>query len=250
MQDDDKDATQANDAALKPQHTDQKEATDQTPPEDGQTEETSEPKPKKTAWYTRVISREAAEKREAKREADSLRSQNAMLLQELANKTPNSDGTKSSTVAQAEIDKLANDRATQIATEREFTKACNKIADDGKDEFDDFDESVGTLQQVGGNYQTLLQITTELDDAHRILYHLGKNPEEAERLLSLPPTKMAIAVAKFESKLSKSAEKTISNAPDPITPIRPKSSKAFDPNDPNADRNEWSRWREKNRRKR
>lgn len=236
-------ATQADENAVEPQD-DQNKATDQSPPEDAKPEE--QDKPKKTAWYTRVIAREAAEKREAKREADLLKGQNAMLLQELANKNGGSDVKTSPSLAQAEIERLAEEKANI----RDFNKACNRIAEEGNDEFEDFDASVSTLQQIGGNYKSLLEITTELTDGHRVLYHLGKDPEEAERLLSLPPTKMAMAVAKLETKLSKESAKTVSDAPSPITPIKAKASKSFDPNDPNADRDEWSKWREKTRRKR
>lgn len=241
MEEDEKTAPQADDTASKPDNKDQTTDTDQTPPEDKQTDTD---KPKKTAWYTRVIAREAAEKRDAKREAESYKSQNAALLQELAKKNP--DGSTVS-LTQSQID----DRAREISAERDFVKECNRIADVGNEEFDDFDKTVGNLQQIGGDkYRELLKIAADdLPEAHKILHHLGNNPEEAERLFSLPPTKMAREVAKLELRL-KDAPKTISKATDPIVPLKPKSSKAFDPNDPDADRNEWSKWREKTRRRR
>lgn len=227
--------------------------TEKTPQTEANTEEKSaETKSeKKPAWFTRVIAREAAEKREAKREAEILKRQNAELLAALADKD-NPDGAKKSgsSVSQDDVDKLAERKALTLVEQREFAKTCNKIAEEGHEEFDDFGETIGILQSFGTNYETLLQVATEMTDAHKILHHLGKNPEEAERLLSLPPTKMAIGLAKLETQMSKAGKKAISNAPTPLNPIKPKASAVFDPNDPNADREEWSKWREKTRRKR
>lgn len=243
MIDDEKTATQAEETAIQPENDAPDTAQEQTPPKDAETEND---KSKKPAWFTRVIAREAAEKREAKREADALRAQLAAVIEDQA-RDPNK---ASRALTQAEIDRLANTKAQEISDAKEFNRACNDVAEKGEEEFDDFTASVGTLQQMGGDYQGLLRIATELDDAHKILYHLGQNPEEAERLLSLPPTKMAIAVAKIETQLNKAGVKTISDVPPPIKPIKTVSNKTFDPNDPNADRNEWSKWREKTRRKR
>lgn len=217
--------------------------TEKTPPTDA-TETVAEPA-KKQAWYTKVITREAAEKREAKREAELYKRQNADLLAALADKgTDPSKPKTENTLTQTEVDRRADEKATAIL----FNRECDKVAEQGHEEFNDFGESLTVLQSFGNNYQALLPMVVEMPDAHKVLYHLGKNPDEAEQLLSLPPTKMAMRLAKLENELAKG--KTISNAPAPIKPIAAKSKASFDPNDPNCDRDEWSKWREKNRRKR
>ena len=240
--------TQTESPALNPKEA-QITESEKTPQTEANTEETTEAKPeKRPAWFTRVIAREAAEKREAKREAEQYKRQNAELLAVLAEKSGDPAKPKADTtiLTQAEVDRQATEKANAIL----FNRECDKIAEQGNETYNDFQDSIGMLQSLGSNYPDLVKITVEMPEAHKILYHLGKNPDEAERLLSLPPARMALGLAKIESEISKAGIKTISNAPNPIKPIAAKSKAVFDPNDPNADREEWSKWREKTRRKR
>lgn len=226
--------------------------TEKSPQTEATTEENKPQaeQPKKSAWFTRVIAREAAEKREAKREAEQYKRQNADLLAALAEKgtDPSKPKADTSILSQAEVDRQANEKANAIL----FNRDCDRIAEEGNDAYEDFQESIGVLQSLGDGYANLVHVAVDMPDAHKILYHLGKNPDEAERLLSLPPTKMAIGLSKLEGELSKG--KSISKAPAPLNPIKPKSTATFDPDDHSRSdpeyRRQWSEWREKTRRKR
>jgi len=135
-------------------------------------------------------------------------------------------------------------RAAQIAAEKEFNKTCDEIWETGKSEYGDFGSKIENFKKLGGLPPALIEAAIETGNPHKILYELGANMDEGARVLSLPPLKMAIAVAKLGDKLGKA--KALSQADDPITPIkgrRADTSDAVDPDKMPLDK--WMAWREK-----
>lgn len=61
-----------------------------------------------------------------------------------------------------------------------------------------------------------------------IAYYLGQNPDEATRIRNLSPVQQGYEMARLEAKLEtpQAAAKAVTNAPEPITPVRPKGSSA------------------------
>lgn len=119
-------------------------------------------------------------------------------------------------MTQEEIDKLVNNRAAELARANDFNKACDNVADTGKKDFKDWDEAIKNLNLVGAlgpnTNIDFLETALELKDPHKILHHLGKNLDEAERIVKLPPKKMALEMARIEASM---------NAPQPPAPPAP-----------------------------
>lgn len=162
-------------------------------------------------WYEKRIGKLTAEKYAAQREIEK---KDEIIANLMAGKAE--DGTKS-TLPPAEIEKLVEQRIAQ----RDFDTKCNVIHQRGIEEFDDFADAVKTLGDVGILTNQFLDLVTDLDEGQKILHHLGKNPEEADKLGKLSPAKQALALAKLEASLKEPAkvkekEKTVSKAPDPI----------------------------------
>ena len=67
---------------------------------------------------------------------------------------------------------------------------------------------------LGGLQPAVVEAAMETGEAAKVLYELGKNPDEAARIMALPPTKMAVAVAKIAVKPSSAP--AVSKAPPPI----------------------------------
>ena len=116
------------------------------------------------------------------------------------------------------------------AASRAFNEKCNAVAEEGKKKFTDFDSSLSDLRRMSpfdpSSGQQVLPVSLveaafETDDPAEALYLLGKDPTEAERIISLSPTKQVAALLKFTGR---KAEKTttpgnnLSKAPPPITP--------------------------------
>lgn len=109
---------------------------------------------------------------------------------------------------------------------REFNAKCNSIYEDGNEKYGDFDRAVKSLGTMGLMTPPFLELVTDLDNGTDILYHLGNNQEEADRISSLPPAKQALALAKLETSLKapketvmETKEAKVSKAPPPIDPV-------------------------------
>jgi hypothetical protein len=168
-----------------------------------------QPKPK-SDWVQRRIDQLVKEKHEATRRAEDAESR---LRQ---SETPTEPAQQS--MSRTEIEKAAE----QLVKQREFDSACNKVFEAGKSEFSDFEDSLKTFSMLGGAPRDFLETLTALDNGHKVLRHLGNNPELAEKLLNLSPVKQAVELAKLDNSLA-SQVKTQTKAPPPINPLGGKS---------------------------
>lgn len=241
-----------------------------TAPADGGTTTTTEDPSRKTPWFQRRIDALTAEKWEERREKENLRRQTEVLLQQLADlrkgvtttppatttTPPPADGTTPpapttppqtqntgrTQVSEAEINAMAERRAAEIAKTTAFTKACNDIYSNGKDDYQDFDQAMRTYQMLGGMPQPLLEIITEMPNAHKVLYKVGKDLDLAEKLVKMNPTRMAMELARVESSLSKPPVVQVSNAARPIAPVD--GNNRAETNPENMTTEQWITWRE------
>ena len=180
-----------------------------------QTADVAEGSDKRTPWFQKRINDLTRDKYEAKREADSVRAE-AQELRELLARVQAGESVEAPA---NDVRTLVQQEAQRLIAERTFDETCNKVYEDGKREFKDFDAAVGNLQLVGVGRE-FLELATTSDAGAKLLHHLGSHLEEAERIASLPPVQMARELTKLEFKLNqKPAPKPVSNAPAPIAPI-------------------------------
>jgi len=170
----------------------------------------------KNDWVQRRIDQLTREKHEEKRQREALEAQ----LRTYQQPAQGQQQPAQQPAAQPDVVKAAE----QLLKQRDFDAACNKVFDAGKTEFPDWDSSLKTFQMLGGASPDFLEAVTAMDAGHKVLHHLGQNPEAAERLLSLPPLRMAIELARLEATVGKSTPPPVSSAPAPITPVGGKSA--------------------------
>lgn len=199
---------------------------------------TAEPaKPITPDWAQKRINELTAKRYEAERTASQERdarlaaeAQKVELLKRLEKEGASPDLTKASeTMTEEEINKRANAKAIQISQQNEFNKACNSIVETGKKEFTDWDEAVKNLSLVGAIGANVspefLETAIELKSPHKILHYLGSNLEEAEKLIKMPPKRMAMEMARIESAINApkpvivAPPAPISAAPAPVIPV-------------------------------
>lgn len=188
-----------------------------TDPSTEQTAETTEKQPQeapkpKTDWAQRRIDQLTREKYEERR----LREASEARLREIQ---PHQAQT-----GQATTHDQIREEAKKLIQEERFNESCNKVFDAGKTEFSgDWDSSLRTFSMLGGASQDFLEAVTSMDHGHKVLHALGQDPETAERVLSLPPVRMAIELAKIEASLSAPkpapTPPPVSRAPEPIKPV-------------------------------
>lgn len=217
----------------------------------------AEKKPQKSLWVQKRINELATEKNTAKAEAVAAKERLDEALKQLATLQSEQDPNNPNrvNVPAAEIERLANERAGQIAQQRfeqqQYRDTIDRVWAAGTTAYTDFPESVSKLQMLGEVFDNSLPILTEtVTDAHKVLQHLSGDLDEAERIMSLPPLKQAAALIRLEAQLSAVVPaKQISKVPKPVTPIDGKSKAAASLDDPKLRTDEWVKLREQELRK-
>jgi hypothetical protein len=87
------------------------------------------------------------------------------------------------------------------------------------------------------------------DVGPKLLYHLAKNPDEAERIAALPLVQQAKEIGRLEATADLTPKKQASRAPQPISPVGGKQVAADKMPDPADNPEGWLKWREAELRK-
>jgi hypothetical protein len=123
-------------------------------------------------------------------------------------------------------------------SERERATTWAKRQEAGRKKYEDFDEVAGSEEVV--ITKDMAAVIMDSDLGHEIAYFLGKNPDEAERIAELSPSRQAAEIGKLELKLANPAKP--SSAPAPINPVKPKGTVTTGLSD-SLDIKEWMRRR-------
>ncbi len=203
--------------------------------------------PPKPDWREARIAQLTARLRESQAALNEARAQ--------APRQEATGGEAAGSVPAAEVERLAQARAQEIAAATSFNEKCNAVFQEGVAAHEDFQARVNQIRQLinpadaqeAANYSAFLSTAIETGEAVKILHTLGGDPGEAQRILALPPARQALELA----KLTLSAEAPLSGAPKPIRPVaggRAAPHTAIDPDDPeradNLSSQEWFRRRE------
>lgn len=178
----------------------------------------------KPAWWERRLGKTTAERNALAAENARLISENATLKAKPAETTEAAETVTTTrpdlAPGTAAFNAAVQMEAGRLAAERTFNDTCNRVFDDGTKKFPDFEQSVQQLKLVGAEENpAFYEAAVSLNQAPTVLHHLGKNPDEAARILAMPPMRMAQELARLEGKLLSNAPRTVSKAPKPITPI-------------------------------
>jgi hypothetical protein len=137
------------------------------------------------------IDRENREKWEARREADLWRNR----VQEYERQQHQQGLPQNEAVERAKQELRLEQQQT------DFNRQCNEVYRKGQAEYADFDDAVKSLNATGwGNRPDALAMLTSLPDAHRVYRELAGNLDNAGRMLNLPPTQMAMELARMATR--------------------------------------------------
>ena len=140
---------------------------------------------------------------------------------------------------------LAERKAEELLARREAARQQAELLnsyhdreEQARDKYDDFD-------QVAYNpnlpvTEVMAQSIQASDIGPDVLYYLGSNPKEADRIARLSPILQAKEIGKIEAAMSSNPPvKRTSTAPAPIAPVTARSSgtPAFDTTDPRSVKN-------------
>jgi len=167
------------------------------------------------------IARMAHEAREAKRQMRQMRQELEQLKGQRPPPTEDED-----------LDRRVNERAEQLARQKNFNDMCDKIYKAGAKEFgkEAWDGEIKELAEITGSVvpPVLVEAAYEAGDAHKILHYLSEHTDEYEALLNTPIHRMGAKVTMIANKLAAKPAKQVSKAPPPIQPLQGQSSAELD----------------------
>ncbi len=188
------------------------------------TEETTDDKPKK--GFQKRINQLTRNVRELERALETERTarQQASEVKEAKGEPQLSDyddwGKYAKDVAKWEVAQ-AKTEFSKTQTEEVHRVLEQKAQSEFKERLDDFAEKHEDFQELIEDIAPLIRgaaLETLIDSKHgpEIIYHLAKNPEEAEKLAKLSPLAAAREIGRIEERLNTKKEKKSSSAPAPI----------------------------------
>lgn len=198
------------------------------------TASTTPPPPAPAAdWKDRRIAEQTAKRRQAEQRVKELEDQIQAAVPPTSVKSEDP----------AEFDRRVDAAAQQRTAAVEFNRQCETAATAGRAAYPDFDSRVNELvtlvdrndPESVARYNLFLAAALETGDAPKIIHQLGGDKNEADRLLRLPPVKMAVELTRMAAR----EPQQISGAPKPISPVggRGIAHTAIDPTDPDRSDN-------------
>lgn len=138
------------------------------------------------------------------------------------------------------------------AAELRYKEQCDQLVEAGrKGHGAAFDAAIGQLNKYGPVPRHVVEAALETGLGPDVLLALGNDPMEADRILSLQPQRVGVALERIAAGVRAAVPAggglSISRAPAPIKAAAGAqgATKAFDPNDPDASIDEWMKWRNK-----
>jgi hypothetical protein len=131
----------------------------------------------------------------------------------------------------------------QRESQRQAEQARQRI-EQARSKYEDFDEvALDPSLRVS---QAMYDVMLESDIGADVLYFLGNNPTEAERIAKLSPASAAREIGKIEAKLEAKpkAEPKVTKAPPPVKPLAGRAAPSFDP-ETTTSQSEYRKWRER-----
>lgn len=211
------------------------------------TETTQEAKPEKPkpTFYEKRFGELTFEKREAQRKLDEALAEIAALK---AGK-PAEGSAAVTTPTPAPLlnsDDAVERRAAQLVEQRAFESRITSVIAAGNKEFDapTFTQKSNLVAGIAGDRAgALMSIVADpeiVTDGHKLIAALADEPEEAERILSLPQHKMTLELVKLSEKLGRApAPKPLSKVPPPVDPVNGGARSANKLDDPNTSMEEF-----------
>lgn len=203
------------------------------------------------------------QRHEALREAEELRTENRKLKQSQKVEPPADDPRPSfdsydsvekyeqdieswsRRQAQREAQAAPDEKSGQSIEQQEAIDRIQNAAIEASDRYPDFEQVVydPSLPLT----QEMIRAAAETESVADVLYHLGKNPQEAQRLSQMNGTSLVREIGRLEAKLETSSGNGAdasgvdpsTSAPDPIQPVSGKRGKREPKNPDELDIDTW-----------
>jgi len=244
------------------QPTEQQVAEGQTQPESGEQQATAPEKPARIHSTIQArMDQLTKARREAEREAAALKIE--LERYKTGNQSKPADGAtetpERTTERQPPDDVVIQQRAEQLYRQRLYQERVNSTLSAGNKDYPDFTERCNVVASLGaGDNPTFMEIVTDpmiVPDGHKVIASLADDPNEAARILALPPVAMSAELARYAARVDTPAKPNgkaapaVSKAPPPIKPLTGSAKASDEPSSDDSD-DEWFRKRAAQRQQR
>jgi hypothetical protein len=173
----------------------------------------------------RRIERLTAKRGAAEREAELLRQQLAEFQRATSRQEEgNAEQPGSRTLTEADIERIARQKADEITRQRAIGEKVSKVLKEGA-KLEGFNAAVDAVAEVvpftdsRGKPTPFIEAVLKARDPAAMFKHLGDNPDEAEALAGLDSLELGWQLAELQSRISQDAKAKTSSAPRPLQPL-------------------------------
>jgi hypothetical protein len=223
------------------------EATEQATEAQTQTTETPEPKVEEPQedWRDKEIKRKHAKLKEHERETERLRKENEdlrALAQARADGKETPPERQAPDKSQDEIQRAARALRDQERYQEQLQSTNSTGESTYKDQWGKALDKLATFGTVDPADMTAILNT---DNPAKVLFELGSNPAEYQRLMDLPPAKRLTEIVKISMKETPKAAPNISRAPPPTESVGNRVSPEVDLRSEKTSDSDWYAVRQK-----
>lgn len=218
---------------------DEEKAAEAKEPEKTEAEE----KPAETVdWKDKELKRKHAQIKERDRELETIRKENEDL-RALAARQPIKEGDEpvkerpAANMSQAQIQEAAR----QLRDQERYQDDLTRINADGEKNYrGEWAKSLENLATLGTVEMPVMQGILATDDPAKVLYELGKNPAEYQRIMELRPERRQTEFVKLSLKAA--PKQKPSAAPEPVETVRGRVTPSAEPQDSDTDEEWYKKW--------
>lgn len=203
----------------------------------------AEDKPAETVdWKDKELKRKHAQIKERDRELEAIRKENEDL-RALAARQPAKEGDEpvkerpAANMSQAQIQEAAK----QLRDQERYQDDLTRINADGEKNYKgEWAKSLENLATLGTVEMPVMQGILATDDPAKVLYELGKNPAEYQRIMELRPERRQTEFVKLSLKAAPKPKP--SAAPEPVETVRGRVTPSALPQDSDDDDTWYAKW--------
>jgi hypothetical protein len=220
------------------------QAADSPEPDKAEEEKPADEKPeepKRQPWFVERIARQREQLAQERQQREELAARLARYEQQNQQQLNDPNALRQAPTPE-QLQQMVQTEAARIAEQQVLREKLTSFDTTGRKEFPDFVDRCNTLASLGAaENPAFMQIVTDLDDGHRVVAQLAQEPEKAMQVLSLPPLRMAAALAKLSGQAPKPPP--VSKAPPPVKPVAGSTRVEGDPDKMSTQ--DWMKWAEK-----
>jgi len=249
------DETVAEAAGDAPQTETTNEATEQTTETQAQetTQETTQPEPQpepQEDWRDKEIKRKHAKLKEHEREIERIRKENEDLRQ-LATARAEGKETPAPAPVQNQSQEEIQRAARALRDQERYQEQLQSTNAAGETSYGDkWGKALDKLATFGTVDPADMTAILNTDNPAKVLFELGNNPAEYQRLMDLPPAKRLTEIVKISMKETPKPAPNISKAPPPTEPVGNRVSPEVDLRSEKTSDSDWYAKRQKEKEER